>query len=388
MGVSDVLRVPMSTSLVWANVARPRRPLVYLDLNHFILLARVRKGNAPNGYPRLLEAAKSAVRESRALFVLSGEHVQEVSKITDPRHRRDVTEVMEQLTGFHYLLGRPDLAALEIDAGFRAIYGEPPEVIPWPLIGPSIGRAFGMVGGLRIEDANGRDVTAETRRELGAAFDTKLAIANLWFERRAMQGPSDEELRDLEADPDYRPEVAKASQQSRLDYELVLKKHLDQDRSLRRQRLRDIVSAREVSHEWFDAINAALRQRSEAGLPVPAPGEDEPMKRLLASMPHNQVAISIKTRWHREPQHVWTVNDLADIDALSVAFAYCDAVFTDNATRAALANSPELRSIGTYLPRRPTDLTEWLDALPALAEPELLVSGARIDNPTASPVGT
>jgi len=61
---------------------------------------------------------------------------------------------------------------------------------------------------------------------------------------------------------------------------------------------------------------------------------------------------------------------------LSVAYAYCDAIFTDKAVRAALANSTELRPIGTYLPRASVDLSEWLDDLPALAVPDMLVSAS------------
>jgi hypothetical protein len=39
---------------------------------------------------------------------------------------------------------------------------------------------------------------------------------------------------------------------------------------------------------------------------------------------------------------------------------YCDAVFTDNAARNALASVPELRPFTTFLPRRPTELADWL----------------------------
>jgi hypothetical protein len=43
--------------VVWPlRLIQPARPpsLVYLDLNHYINLAKVRIGNAPQGYPELL----------------------------------------------------------------------------------------------------------------------------------------------------------------------------------------------------------------------------------------------------------------------------------------------------------------------------------------------
>jgi hypothetical protein len=67
------------------------------------------------------------------------------------------------------------------------------------------------------------------------------------------------------------------------------------------------------------------------------------------------------------------VNDIVDIDAVSVAFSYCEAVFPDKAVRAALLNSKELRVMPTFVPRRPQELTEWLDALPTVVAPDLLV---------------
>lgn len=97
------------------------------------------------------------------------------------------------------------------------------------------------------------------------------------------------------------------------------------------------------------------------------------MRSFFGSMPHTQVAISVKTRLHQDPRHQWTPNDISDIDAISVAYPYCEAVFPDKAMRAALINSKELRSLGTFVPRRPQELSEWLDSLPALVAPDVVV---------------
>ena len=354
--------------LVFAQVARPRVPLVYLDLNHFIFMARVRTRTAPAGYAELLRATTSAVQEGRAMFPLSSEHLYEVSKIPDPQQRRNIADVMETLTRLQYLIGRPDIAQLELEAGFRSLFNEEPEAIPLPLVGPGFGRAFGMVGGLRVENGEGKDVTSR--------FADTIRLASHWIERSILDGPPDHEVADLRANG-YAPEVAQQSQQSRLDYELALAGRLNEEPELRRGRLRDLVSAREVAHEWLGLIQRVLDIRAPSR-PVPSVADGEHMRRLLSSMPQTQVAISMKTRYHRDAGHQWTTNDISDIDALSVAFAYCDAVFTDKAARSALHDSPELRVIPTYLPRRPAELTEWLDALPPASTPELLITSPRL----------
>jgi hypothetical protein len=57
--------------------------------------------------------------------------------------------------------------------------------------------------------------------------------------------------------------------------------------------------------------------------------------------------------------HKWTTNDVSDIDALSIAFAYCNVVFTDKAARSALLDSTELRGFTTFVPRTPMELLNW-----------------------------
>ncbi|MGA8246389.1 MAG: hypothetical protein WB797_05740 [Nocardioides sp.] len=356
---------------------------MYLDLNRFIYFARINAdadaSSIPEGTRDLLEAARRACREQRAAFPLSGEHIWELGGIKDPAQRSNIADVMEELSGFQYLMGRTSLAHLEAEAGLQDVYGETRGDLPLlPLIRPTFGWAFGMRGGIVIRDADGNDVSEQSRREMGDEKYTRfMTYASRTMERAMLDGPSDEEEPALRAEYGYQPEKARQSQLSRLAFDADYTHTLDAHPKWRRGRLRDAIAAREFAHEWLDTLNRINADRAARGLPS-NPSDDD-MRRLMAGMPHVQVAISMKTRYHRDRNHRWTTNDIVDIDALSVAYAYCDAVFTDRAARAALANSRELRPFGTYLPRTPKELADWLDRLPTSSAPEMMVpaSGRR-----------
>ena len=63
------LKAPMTDKLVWANVMRPRIPLVYLDLNTIIYIARALSGDTtvPAGDADLYAAALRAKLRKRAM---------------------------------------------------------------------------------------------------------------------------------------------------------------------------------------------------------------------------------------------------------------------------------------------------------------------------------
>lgn len=371
----DGLMAPMAQELVWPLVMRPTVPLVYLDLNHIVAMARVqtRHPKADPMYRRLFDSASRAVVENRAMFPLSESHVWEIAKIADPQQRSDLVDVLEPLTAYQYMLGRVTLAELEFTAGIAAVTGEPSDDLGYPLIRPTIGHAFGMVGGLRIVDEDGNDVTDDTRRSRGVdEFDRQMAELNFKFERQTLRGPADDEVDLLRERYGYRPEVALRSHESRVAFERDTARLLDEYPRWRRGRLRDFVGAREFVHEWLDMLGQVMLERVESGKPRFEPSDGQ-MRTLMGAMPHAQIAISMKTRFHQNPAHVWTANHVTDIDAMSVAYAYCDAVFTDKEMRNALLASAELRSLRTFVPRRVVELVEWLDGLPARTAPEMLV---------------
>jgi hypothetical protein len=352
--------------IVWPpRLVQPARPpaLIYLDLNHYIYLARIAAGlTAPAGYDDLHRAARAARRQNRAVFPLSGTHYMETSLILDPAQRTAVAEVMEDLSGFQVLLGRVTISELEIDAMIDAFLGSESVGERLDLLGPTFGRAFGMRGCLTIRGADGNDSSASMREEVGdREYERVMAEIRLAFERAMLAGPPDEEIAALR-DAGYAPEKTREVTEKRAQQERELAGRLDQEDKWRRGRLRDVVSASELMHEWIDQITrATLARGTDIGQVV---GKDQARMRAFADgMPSSRVAISLKTRYHRDGLHQWTPNDIHDIDALAVAVPYCDAVFTDKAVRNALAASRELRPFDTFLPRKPGELADWLDSL-------------------------
>jgi hypothetical protein len=166
---------------------------------------------------------------------------------------------------------------------------------------------------------------------------------------------------------DYRPEVAQATAERRAQQEREQAARLDADSTWRRGRLRDVISVRELAAEWLDAITEVLQARGTSIGQLF--GTDRDAVRAFADgMPSNSVAISIKTAYHRNGEHNWSVNDIHDIDALSEAVPYCDAVLTDKAARNAIVSTKVDRQAATFMPRSASDLADWLEAGAVLPE--------------------
>lgn len=374
-----MLRAPVPDKLVWASVTRPPVPLVYLDLNHYIEMAKasraadghVMESGKPitvlPGYTDLLAAARRAKAERRAVFPLSSVHFQEVAHaVPSPRQRGHVADAMEELSDFTYLLGRPSIVEMEISAGLDKVYGAPQSYSSMPLLGDSALWAFGRSGGFRFfNEITGEDTESELREELGdEAFERQLVEMRHFMERKLLEGPQDSEIADLRT-RGYAPETYEVGANSRLAFELETLAILDKDPSWRRGRLRDVIFAREVAHEGMTTFVRHLQQREAEGLRHELPDAAE-MVTLWAAMPQTQVAVTMKTRYHRNPAHRWKINHIADIDALAVAYAYCEALLTDAEARTALSSAPELGGFGARLPRNAAEMASWIDALPEI----------------------
>ena len=350
---------------VWpARVLQPPRPpaLVYLDLNIFINLAKVARGTAPDGYAELLDECRAAKADGRAVCPLSATHAIEIADIGSYQQRSDITTVMEELSDFKYLLGRPTIIRLEVDAALDDVIGaELADAEGIPLIGDSVLWGFGMRGGLTIQGEDAREAEQRLRYRLGdEKFERMMAHFNQEAERALLTGPDEDTKAELRRDG-YAPERPYQQHENRAEQERGQAAILDANPEYRGEKLRDLMNARETLIEFNAILAAGIYARNTTLEELFGTGQDVDKARdFNDSMPSTRVAVSLKAHYHRDGQHQWTSNDIHDIDALAVAVPYCDAVFTDKAAWNALKTSRELDVFNTELIRRPQQLTQWL----------------------------
>lgn len=317
----------------WPPFLRPEASvaIVYLDLNHWIALAKASVGHEDGERSRpALRALRHLCASGEALLPLSATHYMEMARITDPRQRHDIARVMEELSGFACLMDREVVIRLELQEAFCELLGGMARLFdPLPLIGNGALQAVGRRGGLRIRDRAGHDVTDDTRAEWPGgpnAFDAWRLDAERQLNWSILAGPDDEEaptLRRLGWNPEKATEVThrRASQESEQAARLA------EDPRWRRGRLRDVVAARYLALEIKSALD---QETSERRIDFRALfSEPESARRFTDSMPSADVWITLLTALHRNPQTRWTANDIYDADALSVAVPYCDFVATE-----------------------------------------------------------
>jgi hypothetical protein len=329
----------------WPAIFRPAYEvkLVYLDLNQWIGLAKAATGHKDGArYLQALEAARAAKDAGTAMFPLSGTHYMELAGIGSFRHRSDIAGVMEELSDFSTILSRAVLTKCEVEAALTARFGSRPDLYsPLTLLNFGVGPAFGMVGGLRLRNRAGRDVTEEARLEHPdgpGEFDRMLREMNIKLERAMLRGPSPHEAEELRSAGGWDPTVARRIATERAALEQTQVENLnssDDGRNWRRTRLRDVTSARhfliDLNEPTANGLNARNIDFEDAFAP-PSEDSDEPseMRRFTDSMPSSDVFVTIVTEMHRNAERTWKPNDIFDIDALSVGVAYCDAVLCDN----------------------------------------------------------
>jgi len=345
-------------ALVWPSVLElppADKLIVYFDLNHWIGLSQAFAGH-PKGavHGDVLQACRAARSAGKAMFVLSGTIYAEVQKIKDPRQRRQLAEVIEDLTDFSTLVSRVVVMELEFSALLDPIAKLPNPLSKAPLIGRGIRHAFGLRSGFSIMGVSG-DETESFRQRYGAeAFDAFMTDAMLRMERSILRGPADADEENALRALGYKPESSAAVAESRAEQEREFKKILDADPKARRGRLHDLVSARELIVEFQNIRPRALKERGVVLTDVM--WDPESGRRLVRSMPSTDVSIALKAAWHRNGQRTWTMNDIYDIDALALATPYCDVVVTEKACHHILSTAKMNERMNTSLLYRLADL--------------------------------
>lgn len=308
------------------------RPSVYLDQWVWIDLARAEAGKPRRpSDPKVLTALRDAAAAGVA-FPLSTTHYFETAKIKKPDQRQNLARVMASISFFRTLRGGRQLMRHQLLNAMHESFGRP-TFRPPPPEPLGLGVVFAFTGEQRLMTVRNRDTGTETvesdvpgvgalRRKLGQLAET-MVIA----------GPADDEVATLRTNG-YRPETAEAMATSRLEWEKLYVGMLRDD-PISAQELRVRVMARELLHEHFDLLGevmAEYRMSLERALRinVERPGSGRPkMMEFSDRIPTMRLAADMKTALFRNAERVWQLNDLYDIDALSLAIPYCHVVLTD-----------------------------------------------------------
>lgn len=358
--------VRVDVPYVWPRTLRvPSRPpkLVYLDLLHWIELAKTMAGRPESSSTRELLAECLAAREDgRALFPIADAIYVEVSKIKQHRQRRDIRHAIETLSGYHVVTSRPTIANHEIEAMLDNFVGPSQRPVnTMDYLDWGVARAFGRVGGFRVRRGTGEDVTDEVRArwpEGPEAFDLLLASAELMLQRGTLDGPASPQEEQALRKYGWKPDPAMTISENRARQELEQVERFDSDPRWRAGRIRDVVAAWEVLIEVNEMLCRGLADR---GATLEDVFDSPPVTRAqLDVMPSFDVSVTMKTEYHRDPHHRWTTNDIHDIDALASTLPYCDIVVTDRAVAAHANRSGLAERLDTVVVARLADLLAHL----------------------------
>ena len=133
---------------------------------------------------------------------------------------------------------------------------------------------------------------------------------------------------------------------------------LNQNPRWRRGRIRDVIAARHMAHEINKILFKGLAER-RVPLEHLAPGI-EGVRGIGDSMPSFDVTVTLKTEYHRDPNHAWTPNDVCDIQALASTLPYCDVVVTEKAVATVAARTGLADRLNTVVLRTLDDVVEYL----------------------------
>ena len=358
-----------------SNLRRSKVRLVYLGLNHWISLSKhISEHKDGPRYETVFDACATAVDEGSAEFPISLSTVMEINAIRNRQQRLWLRKVIERLSRFRAVLPRSVTAALEFEQVLATQLGSTRlRTAPLDYVGYGVGWATGERFGPSVVDEQGRDVTIEALSsvppELRPLFTTE-HLSHM-MTKKIIEGPANpSEEADLRAHG-WDPQGLRDTFDKRVHRETQLVRDLDDTRvrhlsrvNWRKGRLRDVISARELFHETNETFSAVLsQQRLERKDVFDMSGTTRSIRqnrRILDTMPTFDVAVTLKSSYHRNPSHPWKRNDIFDIDAMSTVLPYCDLVVTDTAMKSQVDRTKLASRLNTEVLSSLEDLAQQL----------------------------
>jgi hypothetical protein len=289
---------------------------VYLDQNKWIDIARAAHGRA--GGERYADAwllARSGVEMGLLEFPLSTVTYMETMKRREWRSRQRLASVMIELSQMRTMVSSWQLIPGEIDRALKNRWGRPPTPREVAVFGRGVGHAFGYDGvNFEIPDLVRDRLSEDDRQRI-------VRQANELIEQGILAGPAADWPQD-----GIDPAGVLAQSAPDADEEAALGDLLRTNFG-RGKRLREAWTARAL----VDLNPQIVRALLDADIPVKAFPElgGDGLGAFLHDLPTASALFELRYRRQRDANQPWTVNDIRDLHALSVAVVHCDVVVTE-----------------------------------------------------------
>ena len=222
-----------------------------------------------------------------------------------------------------------------------------------PKIGHGVLFAFGIPGHLAVTgytDADRDQVEAQMGKTIS---DLELEV-NAFFEYWLLATPRS--LRDRI--PGFEPVSTRKDAEAELEEIKVMVGNLHSDKEIASLPM-DAISARQYIRDIFDNFKRAMLSAAFT-TSWPFRGKEE-LTDFLEHLPTQRVATSLKHQYVKQTSTKWKINHLRDIEALSVAIPYTDAVVTDaDVANAATRGTPLDAEFNTPVFKSLAELVKYL----------------------------
>jgi len=334
------------------NDQKPRT--VYLDINHWYALSRADMGNPDEPeHAAVLSRLQSEVDAGRLVIPLSSVTYTELTENPRDRLRDPAAGIMLKLSRLVTIAPSAKIVDEELAQELNRRFGRPAFPIKVPKIGYGVGFAFGVPG--RVKATGFTDAERDRiEAQMGKTIADLELEANALFEYWLLSTPRS--LRDRI--PGFEPVSTRQDAAAELKEIQVMVDSLHSDKEIATRPM-DGVAARQLCRDIFDNYKRAL---ASAGFITRFPFRNkEELTDFLEHLPTQRVATSLKYSYVKQTSTTWKINHLRDIEALSVAIPYADAVVTDADVWDAATHRARLDTeFGTPIFKSLTDVVTYL----------------------------
>ncbi|WP_370192064.1 hypothetical protein [Streptacidiphilus sp. MAP5-52] len=335
----------------------PALPLkVYLDLNHWYAL-----GDALAGVPlrpehvTVLQQLRGHVERGEVMFPLSAVHYMELTENPRDAHRERAAEAMTLLSQFVTMAPAHKILEEEMALELHRLFARPAFPVKVEKFGSGVGFAFGEPKAMVIKgltDENRKEFESRVGMSVSALEAKATATAEYWI----LRGPTAAMQATI---PNYDRNAARQIADKQLASFNVMVNSLRTIPDLA-QRPMEAICARYYQFDILDNYTRAIMAAGFTQDRLPFHSKEE-LTNFLMALPSCRVITQMQFHYLKDVHRDWTINDLRDLDALSIAIPYCDIVVTDKKARDAAVNRARLdREFDTLIFSSLKDLADHL----------------------------